>query len=277
MKRNLSAIKNMGWAAAILLCLLMLFIALVIAAFTRYSGPIERGGVLLGAEATEAPAESEELQLQTSTGELMQLGETEDAGQGYIDGLTFLCDSSMIGIRDYGLLSGGQGTVQVWGSSAGNIPASELAECTIRYPGDGSEISAVSAAMIAKPSRLIMVLGSDGVTNIDEDSFVQGYSDLIRGIREVSPYTVIVCCSVSSVTAGYTGADGLNPTTIKTVNDWIRRVCTETGCYFADTASSVDDKANWLMTDFASANGKALNSAGINQVLMYLRTHAVQG
>ena len=50
------------------------------------------------------------------------LPESSDAGQGYIDGLTFLCDSPAIGLRDYALLSGGTATTQVWGSAAGNIP-----------------------------------------------------------------------------------------------------------------------------------------------------------
>ena len=46
-KLNLSSIKNMVWALAIILCLLVLFVALIVAAALPYSGPIERGVVNL--------------------------------------------------------------------------------------------------------------------------------------------------------------------------------------------------------------------------------------
>ena len=109
MKRNLSVMKNMGWALAIILCLLVLFVALIIAAALPYSGPIQRGGVQLNeldSEPTEVVQQKEEISLS----ELRTLPESQDAGQGYIDGLTFLCDSSVIGLRDYALLAGGTAT-----------------------------------------------------------------------------------------------------------------------------------------------------------------------
>ena len=107
MKGNLSSFKNMAWAAAILLCLLALFVALIIAAATPYKGPIQRGGVQLN-ELQASPSLSPELQeLIAPDGELKTVPETADAGQNYVDGLTFLCDSSIIGLRDYGILSGG--------------------------------------------------------------------------------------------------------------------------------------------------------------------------
>ena len=275
MKKSFAAFKNIGWAAAIFLCLAALLVGLLFAAFTPYSGPIVRGGVQLDAEPAASSPTVDPLAQVSTQGELVTLGETADAGQGYIDSLTFLCDSSMIGIRDYGLL-GEEGTMHIWGTSAGNLSVADLPTCTIRYPGDGSEISPIDAAMVAKPARLVIFLGSDGATETDGDTFVRNYSDMIRGIREVSPYTLVICCSSSSVANTYIGSDGLNSNVIATVNQWIRRVAAETGSYFVDTAASVNDKANWLIGDYASSNGKSLNSLGINQVLMYLRTHAVQ-
>ena len=104
--KNLSSIKNMGWALAIILCLLVLFVALIVAAVLPYSGPIERGSVQLNALSDEQEALPQEKQ-EEILGELRTLPGSGDAGQGYIDGLTFLCDSTTIGLRDYGLLPGG--------------------------------------------------------------------------------------------------------------------------------------------------------------------------
>ena len=275
MKRNLSAIKNLGWAMAILLCLLVLFVALIVAAVLPGPAELERGGVQLNeldSRPAEQPSQTEELE---TLGELRTVPESTDAGQGYIDGLTFLVDSSAIGLRDYALLTGGTATTQVWGSTAGNIPAGNLADFRIRYQAEGTEISPIEAAAKAQPARLVIILGTDGLDNVDESSFVEGYVSLIKGIQQASPNTVILVCSVSSVATSYSGVDGVNANTIKTVNGWIRTVCMRTGVYFCDPASAVNDRAGWLDVDYAAANGKSLNTAGLQRILEYLRTHAV--
>lgn len=274
MKKNLSSLKNIGWAFSIVLCLLVLFVALIVAASLPYSGPIERGGVALNELKKQEQEELTVLQSEPM-GELHTLPESGDAGQGYIDALTFLCDSTVIGLRDYALLSGGTATTQVWGSTAGNIPANSFAECRIRYQAEGVEITPAEAAAKARPARLFIILGADGLDNVDEERFVEGYVSLIRSIQEASPTTVIVVCSVSSVTGGYSGVDGVNANVIKTVNGWIRTVCMRTGVYFCDSASAVNDRAGWLDSDYASVNGKALNTAGLQRFLEYLRIHAI--
>lgn len=274
MKKNLSGLKNTLWAFAIVLCLLVLFVALIIAAVLPYSGPIERDAVQLNLLKEQQEELPEQLQEQI-LGELRTLPDSMDAGQGYIDGLTFLCDSTVIGLRDYALLAGGTATNQVWGSTAGNIPASTFADCIIRYQAEGVEISPIEAAAKAQPSRLVIVLGSDGLDAVDQDGFIEGYVSLIRGIQEASPNTVIIVCSISSVTTNYSGVDGVNANVIRTVNGWIRTVCMRTGVFFCDSANAVNDRAGWLDSDYAAVNGKALNTAGVQKFLEYLRCHAV--
>ena len=280
--RKLNALKNIAWAIGIVLCLGALLVSLVIAAFTRYSGPKERGGVHLGEgrEAAEATVSADGVDagapaaVAQGDGQLHRLGETADAGQAYIDSLTFLLDSTMIGLRDYGMLSDGNETTQVWGSAAGNIPAGSIAECTIRYPNDGSEIGAATAAMVARPAKLVICLGSDSLTQTDKDSFIQNYTTLLQDIKRNSPDTVLILCSLPSVTPTYNGADGLSSYLVGEANDWIRDVCEATGAYYADCGSVLRDSTGNLMSEYAAANGKTLNSAGLNLVLNYLRTHA---
>ena len=283
--RKLNALKNICWAVGIVLCLGALLVSLVTVAFTRYSGPKERGGVHLGADTAAAAeqsggvdaggAEANSVAALSADGQLHRLEATDDAGQGYIDSLTFLVDSTMIGLRDYGLLSGGNQTRQVWGSSAGNIPAGSIADCVIRYPNDGSEIGAAVAAMVARPERLVICLGSDGLAQVDKESFIRDYTKLLQDIHSNSPDTVITLCSLPSVTPEYNGADGLSSYLVGEANDWIRDVCEATGVAYADCGSILRDSTGNLMSEYAAANGKTLNAAGLNQILSYLRTHAV--
>lgn len=269
--------KNLGWAIGIVVCLVAVIVGIVIASVNRYSGSSFSGSTLLTNETVSDSANVTELTPGTTgaSGTLLTLPETPDAGQEYIDTLTFLCDSSIIGIRDYGLLSGGTGTTQVWGTDTGTLRVSDLAEGTIIYPSDGSSIAIGDAAMIAKPGILVICVGQDGLNAVDEASFKASYSAMLSAIKSASPSTKIICCSISSVTSNYSGADGLTTIMISDANDWIREVCTSEGVYFTDAGKAVGDGTGSVLQAYLSSNGKTLNSGGINEILTHLRTHAV--
>ena len=282
MNTKLSNIKNFAWAVAIVLSLAIVLVGLGFAAFTRNHGAIERPTVLLGqaaaardaAVAAEKKAEAE-TGVPKDAGTVYLLGESGDAGQSYIDSLTFLTDSALIGLRDYGLLSGGTGTAQVWSSASGSIPAAQIGSFTIRYPGDGSEISPADAAMIAKPKTLVISLGSDGLAQTNESAFIAAFDALIRDIQQASPDTTILVCTLTGVTESYSGSDGLTNAMIAAANRWLSQVCADCEVYLTDAASSISDQNGALLSDYASANGKTPNSAGLTRILQYLRTHAV--
>ena len=272
--------KDFGWALAIGVALFALLLGLLFTAFTRYGGELDRPKIQLGevaAAVPEADALPEADTVQDRTGRLVTLAGTADGGQGYIDSLTFLCDSATIGLRDYGILSGGIATTQVWGSNSGSLPIGTIPDALIKYPGDGSQINAIDAAMIAKPKILVISIGQDGLMGVDKETFIANYESLVMGIREKSPGTYIVCCSVTSVGANYAGADGLTRDAINWANDYIQEVCIDTGAYFCDVAHDMRDSTSVLDGSYASSNGKTLNTAGLNAFLQYLRTHMVEG
>ncbi len=276
MKGRLTAIKNIAWAFAIVICLLAVFVGLLIAAFTR-SGEEQFRAVPLGTKTTvkEEVVETGTRPADQSDGTLKTLAETTDAGQEYIDSLVFLCDSTLIGLRDYGILNGGTATTQVWSTPSGVISARDMADSKIVYPNDGSMITAANAAMIVQPKILVISMGNDGLGGIDQFEFMPIYKSLIRSIWENSPNTYIICLPLSSVTVDYAGNDGTTAAKCSEANTWIQTVCEETGAYYCDAMSAVQDPSGVLLQEFASSNGKTLNSTGLNQILQYLRYHAV--
>lgn len=274
---KLNGLKNIIWAFSIVLCLVAVLVGLIFAAASKYDGEQQRGDIMLGEVAesgTEADGEAEPLPALTGDGMLHELAETADTGQDYLDSLTFLCDSIWLGLRDYGMLSGGMATTQVWASSAGNIPAGSLSSFNIVFPDDGSELSPADAAMVKKPGKLVISLGMDSLANVTQDSFISGYCALINSIHAASPDTVIICCGLSSVTVDYPGIDGLTVDMVLSANEWIQQVCIDTGAYYADPADNLRDSSGSLMSEYASANGKALNSEALSAILSYLSTHA---
>ncbi|MDO4982637.1 MAG: SGNH/GDSL hydrolase family protein [Eubacteriales bacterium] len=273
-----SALKNVIWAMSIIVCLIAVIVGLLIASVNRYNGSGFDKEVDLHMKNSSASGV-----VQLTAGDmpdgasLKSLGETADAGMEYIDKLTFLCDSSVIGMRDYGLLSGGKDTYQVWGTNSGTLKISEITSTDIKYPSDGSLISIADSAMIAKPPILVICVGQDGLAGSDENNFKTNYTMLINSIMSGSPDTQIICCSISSVTENYTGPDGLTAELIRSANKWIEEVCMSTGVYYCNAAHSVDNGYGYVHGTFLSTNGKTLNSTGISEFISYLRTHALGG
>ncbi len=282
MRGRLAAIKNIFWAFSIVLCLLAVFVGLLFAAFTRSSEKQFRGALPLGSgpvkvQAEEADAVSGTRPAEQGDGTLKTLPESEDAGQGYLDSLTFLCDSTTIGLRDYGILSGGTETTQVWATPSGVMSAVDMGEAKIVFPNDGSIVSAANAAMVLQPSVLVISIGNDGLGGIDQYEFIPLYEMLIRSIWENSPNTYILCLPLTSVTDSYYAGDGVSPARCQEASAWIRTACENTGAYYVDAGSAIQDESGALMQEYASANGRTLNSSGLNQILQYLRYHAVTG
>jgi len=268
-------IKNIAWVLGIIVCLFALVVGFVIASVNRYSGDTVASSTELKNETVSGSGNVHQLTPGEGGGALLTLPETNDAGQQYIDKLTFLCDSSFVGVRDYGLLSGGTGTYQVWATETGSLPIGSINEKSIVYPSDGSAISISDAAMIAKPPVLVICVGQDGLNAVDEAAFKNSYTTLVQSIRSASPDTIIICCSISSVVNNYTGADNLTTIMISDANDWIKDVCQNTGVYFAESGKAVGDGTGSVLSSYLSTNGKTLNSSGINEILEYLRKHAL--
>ena len=110
-------------------------------------------------------------------------------------------------------------------------------EGNIRFPGDGSTVSPGNAAMISKPDILVIMIGKDGLADVSEESFINGYKNLIDSILGQSPSTKIICCSISSITEAYAGT--VTPEKVLLANEWLKTVCTDKAVWYADTASSV--------------------------------------
>lgn len=267
--------KDLLWAAGIGLALLFLLIGLVAASFTSYHGDRERPVMNLRTEKEEPAAGESAAPAQLgeglhADGTLHPLVETGDAGEDYLNSLTVLCDSSMASLRSAGLCF-----ASIWSSETGTLAMNDTDNWTIRYPGDGSQIGPASAALIAKPKILIISVGSDGLSDLSKEIFVENYEALIRAIASASPKTTIVCLSPCSVTAAYAADDGLSKEKAAEVNGWIKTVCVDTGAYYADL-TEVLCTDGYLRDEYADGSGRALNNTGLREVLNFLRDHSTE-
>ena len=262
------ALKDMIWAACIAIALAAVFVGFVLEAVGHYYGDKSRPVMDLGHSVSAPKAEVRQSGM-TADGTVHRLQQSGDAGQVYLDSLVYLCDASFIPLRSSGLTAG-----QVWGSESGSLPMNKLDLWTITFPADNSQRSPGQACMLSQPKTLVLCIGSEGLDGLNEESFVQYYEALIEDIHSYSPATVMICCPVASVAPGYTGLDSMNGTRAAEINSWIVRVCRETGAWYADLTSVLND-GGYLRPEFAEPDGRTLNAAGLNAMLNYLRIHAL--
>lgn len=267
---RLAGLKNILWAIGIVLCLVLLFVGFAFSVVTPYHGEAEaRTPNLNAAKPDKSADDAVSLTFVEPDGELHELRETKDAGEEYIRSAVFLTDSIMIAMRDQSLTGG-----DVWSSESGSLPIGSAATWNILY-SDGSKISPADACMVMKPAKLFLCVGSDGLGTARKEDYIAAYKTLIQSIRTASPDTKIICCSIAPVAEGYSSIDGLTSDIANEGSEWVREICRDTGVYFVDIAQAVRSGLD-LNPKFAGANNKSLNTAGIQAVLVFLRTHALE-
>ena len=204
------------------------------------------------------------------------LAETSDYGQEYVDKMVFLGDSTTYGMKYYAVLSGGKDTNQVWTPSNGTLTLSYQGFASIVYPEDGSEITIRDAVDRAKPEYLVITLGVNGISFMDESYFKSEYKSLVTDIQSLSPDTKIILQSIFPVASNYEYLSSINNDKISTANGWILDIAAETGTRFLNTASVLVGSDGWLPQSYQNGDGLHLNADGFNVVLSYIRTHGYQ-
>ena len=201
----------------------------------------------------------------------VELGETADAGDGYISKMVFIGDSTTYGLKAYEVLDASQ----VWTPSSGTLALFNQSIATIVYPPTGEEIPITDAVGRAKPDYVVLTIGVNGVSMMDEQQFKEQYTALIERIKSVSPGTRIICNSIYPVEAMYEAKDnGINNAVIDRANGWILQIAEATGTHFTNSASVLKGSDGKLVSDYGNGDGIHLNAVGFERVIDYLKTHA---
>ncbi len=273
MKNRASNTRNLLWAVGILLCLVAMLVALIFAMSQKNAGNRADGTLVLGhVERGEKPVDVDLAGLESAANQLMPVPETKKGNLEDVFGMTFLIDKTLSGLRNYVTNYGDGVNAQIWTDDGSGLMAKNAAESPIVFV-DGSLITPSNAAMVTRPRSVVLFLGGDGLADTTEQEFVDGYTRLINSIREASPDTSIIVCSIGSISSNYQGGDGLNPQLIAGANAWIRQVCTDTGAYYSDIASIVNDEYGFLSDEFLTPDGRSIAAAGIALIVDYFRHH----
>lgn len=275
MKDRLSNLKNLLWAAAIMLCLLAMLVGLIFSMSQKSQGERADGTITLGQiERVKKPKAGDVVGLENAVKTLMPLPESTKGNLESVFGMTFLCDKTIMGLKTYATNYGDGITPSIWTDNGSGLPAKNAAEDNIVFV-DGSLITPSNAAMVTRPKTVVIYLGGDGLAGTSEQEFIDGYTGLINSLRSASPNTNLVACSIASISSNYQGGDGLTPELIANANRWIRQICTDTGVYYADLASFLNDENGYLSDSFLTPDGRSIAAAGIALIVDYFRFHYI--
>ena len=201
------------------------------------------------------------------------LAQTSDMGKEYVDKFIFLGDSTTYGLGYYDIVDDSQ----VWTPASGTLTLSLWSTSTIVYPDDKSELSIKDAVTKKQPEYMLITLGVNGVSFMDEQYFITEYTKLVQAVQAASPNTKIILNSIYPVTAGYSEkGNGITNEKIDTANTWVERVASSLGVKYLDSESVIKDENGALPDKYCNGDGLHLNTDGFNLIMNYLRTHGYQ-
>ena len=278
MEVNMERKKHDGvyffWSASIVICML---IAVFVLGFTSCKKgtevPVASPEASVSAaspspEGTATPGAVSSPSASTET----RLGETEDMGQEYVDKFIFLGDSTTYGLGYYDVVSDSQ----VWTPASGTLTLSLWSTATIVYPDDNSELSIKDAVAKKQPEYMLITLGVNGVSFMDEQYFITEYTNLVLAVKEASPNTKIILNSIYPISANYPSSNGITNEKIDTANTWVERVASSVGVKYLDSESVLKDSNGALVETYHNGDYLHLNADSFKLVMNYLRTHGYQ-
>ena len=127
-----------------------------------------------------------------------------------------------------------------------------------------------------KPEYLIVNLGTNGVSFMDEEYFKSEYTEMVEALKEACPETKIMLSSLYPVALSYPYQDDINNDKLAAASEWIYEIAEEEGVRYIDLAAAVKDENGDLPETSHIGDGYHLSKDALEDVLMYIRTHAYQ-
>lgn len=276
------------WSSSIIICMVA---ALFVLGFTSCkkatsdplpssspsATPVESSEPSVEPSPSETPESSSTPGVVTSSPDASsttaRLAETADMGQEYIDKFVFLGDSTTYGLAYYDVVNDNQ----VWTPANGTLTLAFWSTSTIVYPDDDTELSIKDAAAAKQPEYLMITLGVNGISFMDEEYFIQEYTNLVLAIKEASPNTKIILNSIYPVTASYSAeGNGISNDKIDTANVWIERIASSLGVKYLDSESVIKGSDGAMPENISNDSSLHLNADGFDILINYIRTHGYQ-
>lgn len=218
---------------------------------------------------TDAPMTADDPTLTPSSAELPE----GTAEAGYLDKIMFYGDSTTYGLRYYEIF-GSKTTDRVWTPKSGTLALFNATKEKIYDASVDAEFTLSEMAARKKPEYLVITLGINGISMMDEEYFKSEYIKVINIIRDASPATKIILQTMYPVSSIFDQSGSINMVKIKAGNGWIADIAEETGCRFLNSFDWFLDSNGLMDPKYDNmGDGMHFNEVGYNHMLEFVETH----
>ncbi len=223
--------------------------------------------------AVTEPAVTEENQTsENESNGISPVKESEKKDDSYLDTCVFIGDSITSGFANYKFVS----YENVFASVGLNLKEINTAE--IKTPELGT-VSVLDGLRSKKPENVYILLGSNGIAWLDNDSMITDYSSFIDSIKEILPESDIYIMSVTPVGTMKENKPSVEEgkllnTQIDSFNLRLADLAAQKNVYYLDINSGLKGP-NGKLPDDVTSDGMHLDKATYGKVIDYILTHTV--
>lgn len=198
-------------------------------------------------EETEETSEASETS-ETSS-ETSSASKTSSEYKEYFSDTLFIGDSITTGFSGYGYISEANVAAKV-----GLNPSSALTK-EIQM-ADGSSRTVAAQAAAAQPSKVYIMLGSNGIQWLTNRSMLDSVSELASEITSSDPNCSVFLLSIPPVTEKYnTETEGDIMSRINDYNNELKNIAASAGCTYVDITTPLEDSSGYFDESLAESDG----------------------
>lgn len=194
---------------------------------------------------------------------------TTDAGQEYIDKIYFVGDSTT-----YHFFKGGVDRSHLLVPDSLTLRlSSDILSITVR----NTDLTIPEAIKSVDAEIVIITVGVNGADLFTERQYKTYYKKLIDAIQELSPSTDIILQSVFPVTKEYSDSESvISNQRIDQLNEWAKDIAAEENIRYLDTQSILKNENGAQKPEYSEGDGVHMNSDAYEEIIRYIRTHALE-
>ena len=191
-----------------------------------------------------------------------------DAGDGYIDKLYFVGDSTTLHFK-----KGGIDPSHIFVPESGTLM---LSTDILDVKVTSSKVTIPQAVKNADAEILIITVGVNGADSFTKVKYSTYYKKLINAIKEASPDTKIILQSVFPVEKYYSEKDnGISNEGINLLNEWAKEIAADCSVRYLDTQSILKNENGAMIEDFSEGDGVHMNASAYKKIIDYIKTHPI--
>ncbi len=188
----------------------------------------------------------------------------------YFDDAVFVGDSITVGLGNYKILP----AENVYADIGLNLDTIQTKQTVQTSSGS---VTVLDALKLKKPSKVYIMLGSNGIAWIKPESLAKKYEAFLDQVIEALPDATIYVESILPVAASKEAADArYSNASINEYNQLLFNLAKEKGVYYLDCHASFKGADGALSTEYAEQDGMHLKKTGYEALLEFFKTHTAK-